>query len=281
MTAERGPDFFLIGAQRAGTTRLSGLLTLHPRISMPVKEPAFFEDPDADWSTGAWYRELYRDVPEGVLIGDGSTHYSMCERFPGTAERVHRFNPQAKIVYTVRHPIRRIESAWPQLLSVYHANRVLGFDRTLRETNLLLDPSMYWRQLSAYRSFFPDEQILVAFFEDFAADEQAVIRTICGFLGVDPTAAEMADDRLPRNESAGKQQRALIVDAVRSLPGYERYKQLIPQAIKAYLSEHFTSPIETEVHWDPQTLAWTAAQLREDSDALLRHLGRPSSFWNF
>ena len=44
MTAKRGPDFFLIGAQRAGTTRLCGLLTLHPRISMPVKEPAFFED---------------------------------------------------------------------------------------------------------------------------------------------------------------------------------------------------------------------------------------------
>ena len=72
------------------------------------------------------------DVPEGVLIGDGSTHYSMCGRFPGTAERVHRFNPQAKIIYIVRHPIRRIESAWPQLLSVYHANRVLGFDRTLQ-----------------------------------------------------------------------------------------------------------------------------------------------------
>ena len=139
---------------------------------------------------------------------------------------------------------------------------------------------MYWRQLSEYRRYFPDEQILVAFFEDFAADEQAVIRTICGFLGIDPAAAEM-DDTLPRNESEGKKQRALIVDAVRLLPGYERYKRWIPQAFKAYLSEHFTSPIETELRWDSQTLAWTVAQLREDSDALLRHLGRPSSFWNF
>ena len=43
------PDFFIIGAPKAGTTALHAALEAHPQIFMsPVKEPKFFlcdEDP--------------------------------------------------------------------------------------------------------------------------------------------------------------------------------------------------------------------------------------------
>ena len=43
---DNGPDFFVIGAQRAGTTRLCGLLDRHPEIAIPTKEPMFFPHRD-------------------------------------------------------------------------------------------------------------------------------------------------------------------------------------------------------------------------------------------
>jgi hypothetical protein len=283
MTAEtaidNGPDFFVIGAQRAGTTRLCGLLDRHPGVAIPTKEPMFFQSPEDMRTKAAWYKALFDAVPEGVRKGDGSTYYSMCGIYPGTARRLHQFNPEARIIYMVRHPLRRIESAWVQLLSVGAANRVRGFDFTVRNTDLLIDPGLYWRQISEYRHYFPDQQISIQFFEEFSADEAAVVESCCSFLELAPSAAiELEHDRF-RNESIGKRQHALIVDAVRALPGYEMFKSWIPQSGKTFFSVHLTSPIATEITWRPDTLAWTIAQLEEDSDAFLRYAGRSPDYW--
>jgi hypothetical protein len=273
------PDFFVIGAQRAGTTRLCALLGRHPSIRIPTKEPMYFHSLEHMREKASWYQELYADPSAGVLQGEGSTYYSMCGIYPGTAQRVHDANPAAKIIYMVRHPLRRIESAWVQLLSVGNANRVRGFDRTLRHTNLLIDPSLYWRQLSEYRRHFPDEQLHVEFFEEFTSDEQGVVDSCLSFLGAPSAELEEVEREWMRNESQGKQQRSLLVDALRALPGYERYKAHVPQAIKTALSERFTSPIKTTVSWKPETLRWTLERLRADSASLLEYTGRSSDYW--
>jgi Sulfotransferase family len=273
-----GPDFFVIGAQKAGTTRLCGILDRHPAISLPTKEPMFFQSPVDMGSKRQWYQDLFSHGSPGVLQGDGSTYYSMRSLYPGTAERIHAFNPHAKLVYMVRHPLRRIESAWVQLLSVGHANAVRGFDHTLRETDLLLDPSRYWAQLNEYRRFFPDDQIAVYFFEDFVADEVAVARSCCAFLGADPSEPLELGSEMMRNASQGKRQRALVVDAVRALPGYERFKRLVPHTMKLFFDDHATRPIPP-ARWKPETLEWAVAQLREDMAALLAHTGRDAAYW--
>jgi hypothetical protein len=106
-----------------------------------------------------------------------------------------------------------------------------------------------------------------------------VVEACCSFLELAPLAAiELEHDRF-RNESIGKRQRALIVDAVRALPGYEMCKPWIPQPVKTFFSTHFTSSIATDITWRPDTLAWTIAQLEEDSDAFLRHAGRSPDYW--
>lgn len=274
-----GPDFFVIGAQKAGTTRLCGLLNTHPAVAIPEKEPNYFHAPLEMAGKQAWYRGLYAPFGADVLKGDGTTYYSMCARYPGTAKRLYEFNPAAKIIYLVRHPLRRLESGWVQVVSVRQGNRALGFDYTVRRTNLLLDPSLYWRQLSEYRRFFADEQIAVFFFEDFVMNERQVAEKCCAFLGVSEPAAIHLDDAVSRNESLGKRQRLLLVDACRAVPGYEKVKAYIPQRVKGVFDTHFTAPIPTTVKWKQATRAWVVAQLREDSRALLKHVGRPGDYW--
>ncbi len=79
------PDFFVIGAPKAGTTALHAALAQHPRLFMPpVKEPKFFlcDGPPPDhggpgdahsyrewiWRPGD-YERLFDGAPPGALRG--------------------------------------------------------------------------------------------------------------------------------------------------------------------------------------------------------------------
>jgi hypothetical protein len=227
----------------------------------------------------AWYEALYPQSSAGALHGDGSTYYSMCSLYPGTAARIYKFNRDARIIYMMRHPVRRIESAWHQLLSVNHVNRARGFSHAVRHTNLFVDPSMYWRQLSEYRRWFSDDRILLVFFEEFIADEIAVTDACFAFLGVDAAAVSVRPANMDRNASEGKMQRALLIDCARLLPGYDRFKGVVPARVKSYGSTHFSAPVDPRVRWRLATLAWVVEQIAPDARALLEHAGRNPTYW--
>jgi len=282
-------NFFVIGAQKAGTTRLCNLLQRHPSVAIPFKEPFYFQSPDAMKGKAQWYRSIFEDVAHLPARGDGSTSYSMCGNYPGTAQRVHEFNPDARIIYMVRHPLRRIESGWRQSVSApvsmsgdgTDVNGFLGFEHALyNKTELLIEPTLYWKQISEYRRYFADDQIRIGFFEEFIADEKTELRACLSFLGVDPIVdIEMEDDE-DRNSSEGKRQRLGVVDAVRTLPGYERAKRFIPQPLKTLFTDRITRPIPTTSPWRQQSVAWTVSRVADDSAALLQYAGRSADYWS-
>ena len=278
-TARCGPNFFVIGAGKAGTTRLCNLLQRHPSVAIPIKEPWYFQSVRNMAKKAKWYRSLFEDVAHLPARGDGSPSYSMCGIHPGTAQRIHEFNPDARIIYIVRHPLRRIESHWRQLLSTGDATIFRSFEHTLYKTELLIDPTLYWKQLAEYRRFFADDQIRVVFFEEFIVDEVAELRACLSFLGVDPLLdIEIGDDEA-RNPSEGKRQRLAVIDAARSLPGYERVKWLIPQNLKTLFTDHFTRSIPVTSLWTDQSVEWTMSRVIEDSAALLGYAGRTEDYW--
>src|SRR5579871_4715010 len=102
------PQAFLIGAQRAGTTSLSGLLDQHPDIVLSTpKEPDFFS---VNWEEGlGWYRSrFHRDA---TILLDASVSYTMTGRddasgtLPDTVpSRILETSPHAKFIYLVRDP---------------------------------------------------------------------------------------------------------------------------------------------------------------------------------
>ena len=61
-TISCGPNFFVIGAQKAGTTRLCNLLQRHPSVAIPFKEPFYFQSPDAMKEKAQWYRSIFKDI---------------------------------------------------------------------------------------------------------------------------------------------------------------------------------------------------------------------------
>lgn len=158
----RWPDFFVIGASKAGTTSLDFYLGLHPEIHMArPKEPGFFADvppPVGRWSLGAeWYRGLFKDSKG--LRGDCSTAYAMSPSIPGVARRVASFAPEAKLVYLVRQPYERLQSHY---LMDFRTGVFAGsFEEFATTPSASFDASCYGRQFSEYLEFFPSERILV------------------------------------------------------------------------------------------------------------------------
>lgn len=102
--------FFIVGAQRCGTTLLYDLLSRHPQILMnePVKpEPKFFLN-SHDFDNGETYYLQkffagYEDAGIKVL-GEKSTSYL---EYGVVASRIKAMFPTAKIVVMLRDPVER------------------------------------------------------------------------------------------------------------------------------------------------------------------------------
>jgi hypothetical protein len=95
-----GPDFMVVGTQKAGTTWLFECLNEHPGVFVPeLKEVHYFCPPEG-WRVSraakgeAWYRDLYAKAPKGSVCGDMTTDYMY---LPGVAEALHRFNPDSRL----------------------------------------------------------------------------------------------------------------------------------------------------------------------------------------
>jgi len=147
------PNFFLVGAAKAGTTSLYNYLAQHPQIFMsPIKEPHFLADeiraeyfadehrekialweaelrvylrgpmserfpsgPVADWQD---YLKLFRGAGECRAIGEASPCYLWSKTAP--RNMATRF-PGAKIIVMLRNPVERAFAQHLHTLSVAKA----------------------------------------------------------------------------------------------------------------------------------------------------------------
>src|SRR6185369_8360971 len=119
------PNFFLIGAAKAGTTALYNCVNQHPEIFMsPVKEPHYFtfegeipvfEGPGGDYFPRVAihrpidYISLFSGASNQKVIGEASTTYLSS---PVAAFRIKKSAPEAKIVALLRQPADRAYSQY-------------------------------------------------------------------------------------------------------------------------------------------------------------------------
>jgi hypothetical protein len=218
----RVPDFFIVGHAKCGTTALYETLRAHPEIFMPaVKEPQFFarnpHTPEGGSAktfeqTGR-YRETFEQylslfAPAGPqeLVGEASTFYLWSRVAPG---RIAMMRPDARIIAILREPSSFLYSLHLQMLQ----NRS-ETEKDLRKAIALEEPRRrgeqiptdahwpealiyservrYVEQLRRYHSVFTPEQVLVLIYDDFRRDNEATVRRVLRFLGVDDTVSLQA-----------------------------------------------------------------------------------------
>ena len=195
------PNFLIIGAQKAATTSLWAYLRSHPDAYLPdYKEPGFFVA-EMNWSRGLeWYESLFEGAGGATALGEASPTYTMYPYFDGVPERIASVMPDAKLIYVMRDPVERMRSMYVQLLAD-------GTERRPMNEALLYDSryavlSSYALQLERYFACFCRSNILLLTSEELHDHREAVMRRVCGFLGVDPWAPMQLSDE--SNASDGK-----------------------------------------------------------------------------
>jgi len=211
---ERVPDFFIVGHPKSGTTALWDMLRRHPQVHTPPnKEPYFLADelrPPAATprtfgttpATRADYLALFADAPAEKLTGEASAPYLWSRT---AAARIAELAPGARIVAILREPASFLRSLHLQFVQI-HMEPETSLRKALeleerRRAGHELPPNAFWgpqgtlyseyvryvEQLRRYHERFPAEQVLVLIYDDYRADNDATVRRVQRFLGVDHT----------------------------------------------------------------------------------------------
>jgi hypothetical protein len=144
---------------------------------------------------------------------------------------------------------------------------------------MLLEAARYWKQINWYRDSFPDERILVLFFEDFVQDPDAVLARCFSFLGLD--AVRIPQSGRPVNVSREHHYDRWFFRPMRLLPGAVAIREALPgglrRALRPLLRRKGTGG---RPQWSPDTRRWVIEELIEGSRAFLARYGKPADFWD-
>ncbi|MBX7156982.1 MAG: sulfotransferase domain-containing protein [Verrucomicrobiae bacterium] len=201
-------NFLIVGTQKGGTTALADFLSQHPEICLaPQKEVHFFDSPQFQDATTVeeWQRNYSKAFPNHqsqTLIGEATPIYMY---WPQIAQRIHRYNPNIKLIFLLRDPLQRAISHYR--MELQRGNETLSFtqaciaepfrlfkDRNnLSETSSLrlhsyLHRGFYRKQIERFRQFFPDSQILILKNESLLQQHELTLKKIYYFLGINDTA---------------------------------------------------------------------------------------------
>lgn len=293
----RLPDFFIIGAAKAGTTTLYRYLARHPEVFMSVpKEPNFFAFDERFRDGKAWYLSLFQDARPGQLCGDASTNYSNWPRYPHTVARMADLAPDAKLIYLLRQPVTRAYSHYIQLIqNIRTENPDYKFEHTFEEhiaaDDSVIQCSHYMLQIRQYLARFPREQMLFLLYEDFVRDPRPALTQVANFLGIDLRVDLMGAGEVRENLNRDKDDwiiRSHTTTPLRMLPGGQFIADQLPQSLRDRIYAALTRlPRYKRIFAEyippgmkPETRARLLDHFRAPNAELAEFLQRDLSIWH-
>jgi hypothetical protein len=191
------PNFFIVGAPKAGTTSLYYYLKNIPGIYLsPIKEPNYFVRHAVQGGSfdliqdKAEYLGLFRKSDRCVAIGEASSTYLWG---PDSPTLIHEAVPHARIIILLRDPIDRARSQYLMRMK-YHHLKSSFYDELMRDYNskekvwgvsgLYIEFGMYYEQVKRYLDQFGKEQVKIILFEEFIHHPRENVNEVLSFLGV-------------------------------------------------------------------------------------------------
>jgi hypothetical protein len=193
-------DFFICGVQKGGTSALDAWLRAHPGIEMarPTKELHFFDDESLDWARPD-YRPLHAAFTSTDPTRPRGEATPIYVYWPRSLERIHAYNPKAKMLVLLRHPIWRAFSHWRmetargvESLPFAEAIGPVGRERVRRSPEGVsrafsyVERGMYALQIERLLGLFPRSQVLFLRTDGLWLEPARALGKVCSFLSVPP-----------------------------------------------------------------------------------------------
>ncbi len=198
--AIRFPDFFIIGAPKAGTTALSEYLKRHPEIGFSEpKEPHYFNDDFSSRyaSSIVEYMKCFSDVCRSRrVVGEGSVFYLKSKT---AVPNILKHAPDAKFIVMLRSPVDAVyswhrqalysfgedigdfEQAWLAQAAREQGDRIPRHN-VVREALQYGPLFKYGEQLKRLFDHVRRERVLVLLFQDLKSNADHVFRRTLSFL---------------------------------------------------------------------------------------------------
>lgn len=194
----REPSWFLIGAEKAGTSSAHAYLAQHPELLVvDPKEPHYYSHrlDHAEYRGSAQedaertrYLKPYQHCKRQVKAGDCSTSYLF---HPRAAQRIYDACPDARILVLLRDPVERAWSHYLMNLRMEGPGRRAFKD--IHQEHEWFTHGLYGRQLEPYVDLFGREQVFVQFTETMAKDATLVMERFARHLHVNPESMRHVD----------------------------------------------------------------------------------------
>jgi hypothetical protein len=221
------PNFFIVGAPKAGTDALYYDLCQHPEIYMsPLKEPCYFSEevrlenfeaglqPQVHAAAVSMRQYLAEGMPNrrfGGIISDFEDYLKLFAKVTGekaigegsvcylwsrtAAANIASVCPHARIVMVLMDPAERAFHQYLKSVSdgtvghsfSQHLDHAFGAKSKLGVYNPFLEFGNYAEQVRRFMQAFPADQLRISLYEDLLTDHAEWFSNLLTFLGVDST----------------------------------------------------------------------------------------------
>lgn len=227
--AVRWPDFYIVGAPKAGTTSLYGYLAGHPDIFLPGrKELRYFGSDLAHRRrhelSEAEFLDHYAGAPPERQWGNAYVWYLYSR---SAAAEIHAVRPDARIVVMLRDPVRALYALHSEFVFDGNediddftaalaaepdrcAGRRIPAEAHFPEALCYHRTVAYGEQLARYLDLFGRDQVHVALIDDFIADADAAGGRVLAFLGLQPATGQAFPHANPNKRSRSAAMRRLL-----------------------------------------------------------------------
>lgn len=293
------PDFYIVGAPKAGTTSLYAYLSAYPEIFLPEQKEVLYFGSDLDVRnrlrrTSVEFLDLYRGAGPDALRGAAYVWYLFSHN---AAREIAEVRPDARIVIALREPAAALHALHSEF--VYDGNEDLEDFADALEAEpdrcagrripaeahfpaglCYRSTVRYAEQIERYLDRFGRERVHVLLFDELVADASSACIPLLRFLGVSPRPEIPFPHANPNKRARSARMRRFLAAppdslrrAVRSaLPGPARRA-----AYRAAVSMNATTPVRDPL--PPELRQRLREELDPEVEKLEHLLGRPLATW--
>jgi len=244
---ENWPNFFIVGAPKAGTTSLYEYLKKIPEIYMcPKKEPNYFnkkaikdDHPVPKIRIKEKYLKLFENVTNQKILGEASAYL----RDSDAPNLIHQVSPKAKILISLRDPVELTYSRYLMLVNLglisnsFHQEIEYELENgpNQHQSGIKMDIGLYFEHVKKYLKVFGHEQVKIIIFEEFIKNEKETIEEILKFLELDTTLSNFS--AIKHNQYGTS--RGPIAQQIRNSKKIKRIARiLMPESTRSTLANH-------------------------------------------
>lgn len=152
-----------------------------------------------------WYASLFKEGSDKIK-GEITPSYSVLDS--RDVEHIHALMPEVKIIFIIRNPIDR---TWSHFR--FHNNRfkikelqtLVEFKKFVNSRSVILKGD-YVRTINIWRSYFPDNQFFIGFYDDIKDNPRDFLLRVLEFLGAETSERHLGGDLSKRVYASTKQE---------------------------------------------------------------------------